>query len=89
MPECRPHEGSFPGRPRTDLRNPLGAIMMSATVMMTKEGPDGTLANGRSDPEQRTRMDQLIGDLSGLHPARVGDGIPITRSRSELESRVA
>jgi signal transduction histidine kinase len=69
-----------------DLRNPLGAIMMSATVMMTTEGPDW--------PHQRTaariltagtRMDGLIGDLVDFTRNRLGSGIPIVRAEMDLE----
>ena len=70
-----------------DLRNPLGAIMMSATVMMTAEGPDW--------PQQRTaarilnagtRMDGLIGDLVDFTRNRLGSGIPIVRAEMDLET---
>jgi signal transduction histidine kinase len=69
-----------------DLRNPLGAIMMSATVMMTSEGP--------SWPHQQTaariltagtRMDALIGDLADFTRARLGAGMPIVRRETDLE----
>jgi signal transduction histidine kinase len=70
-----------------DLRNPLGAIMMSATMMMRKEGPDW--------PHQRTasqilssgvRMDRMIGDLVDFTRTRLGKGIPIIRKHGDLEA---
>lgn len=69
-----------------DLRNPLGAIMMSATLIMTKEGPDWQhsrtagriLASG-------ARMEGLIGDLLDFTRARLGAGVPITRTDVDLE----
>ncbi len=70
-----------------DLRNPLGAIMMSATVMMTTEGPDW--------PQQKTaarilnagtRMDGLIGDLVDFTRTRLGSGIPIRRLAMNMET---
>lgn len=70
-----------------DLRNPLGAIMMSATLLMTKEGPDW--------PHSKTaarilssgmRMEGLIGDLLDFTRARMGAGIPITRTEVDLDA---
>lgn len=70
-----------------DLRNPLGAIMMSATRLMASEGPDW--------PHSKTaarilscgvRMEGLIGDLLDFTRARMGAGIPITRRDVDLES---
>lgn len=69
-----------------DLRNPLGAIMMSATLIMTKEGPEWQhsrtagriLASG-------ARMEGLIGDLLDFTRARLGAGVPITRTSVDLE----
>lgn len=69
-----------------DLRNPLGAILTSATAMMTREGPDW--------PQHKTvvriinagtRMDGLIGDLADFTRTRLGSGIPITRAEMDLE----
>jgi signal transduction histidine kinase len=69
-----------------DLRNPLGSIMMSATMMMRTEADDS--------PHSRTaarivrsaaRMDELIGDLVDLTRTGLGGGIPITRVEMDLE----
>jgi signal transduction histidine kinase len=70
-----------------DLRNPLGAIMMSATVLMTKEGP----AWEHSKTAARiltsgTRMEGLISDLLDFTRARLGAGIPIARTEVDLEA---
>ena len=69
-----------------DLRNPLSAIMMSATVMMTQEGSDWTHSKtaGRII-NAGTRMDGLIGDLLDFTRTRLGTGIPIKRGETNLE----
>jgi signal transduction histidine kinase len=69
-----------------DLRNPLGAIMMSATVLMSREGPgwqhSKTAARILSSG---TRMEGLIGDLLDFTRSRMGAGIPIARADVDLE----
>ena len=68
-----------------DLRNPLGAIMMSATVMMTQEGPDWPhLKTAARILNAGTRMDGLIGDLVDFTRSRLGSGIPVTRTPGDL-----
>jgi signal transduction histidine kinase len=70
-----------------DLRNPLGAIMMSATVMMTTEGPDWPQHTTASRIlTAGTRMDGLIGDLVDFTRNRLGTGIPIVRSEMDMET---
>ncbi|MBA3503421.1 MAG: sensor histidine kinase [Myxococcota bacterium] len=70
-----------------DLRNPLGAIIMSATVMMTKEGPDWPqLKTATRIINAGTRMDGLIADLVDFTRTRLGSGIPIVRARMDLET---
>lgn len=70
-----------------DLRNPLGAIMMSATVMMTKEGPDWQHSSTASRIlNSGTRMSLLIGDLLDFTRTRLGAGIPIARTEVDLET---
>lgn len=70
-----------------DLRNPLGAIMMSATVMMTTEGPEWEHAKtaGRI-LTSGTRMEGLISDLLDFTRARLGAGIPIARTDVDLDA---
>jgi signal transduction histidine kinase len=70
-----------------DLRNPLGAIMMSATVMMTSEGPDWPQHKAAARIlDAGTRMDGLIGDLVDFTRTRLGSGIPIVRAEMDLEA---
>jgi signal transduction histidine kinase len=70
-----------------DLRNPLGAIMMSATVMMTKEGPDWPHLNTAARIlNAGTRMDRLIGDLVDFTRTRLGTGIPVVRAEMDMET---
>jgi len=68
-----------------DLRNPLGAIMMSATLIMTKEGPEWEHSRTAARIlTSGTRMEGLIGDLLDFTRARLGAGIPLTRSDVDL-----
>jgi signal transduction histidine kinase len=69
-----------------DLRNPLGAIMMSATVMLTQEGPDWPhLKTASRILNAGTRMDGLIGDLVDFTRTRLGTGIPIKPAAMDME----
>ena len=64
---------------------PLGAIMMSTTVMLTKEGPEWSHAKTASRIlNAGTRMDGLIGDLVDFTRSRLGSGIPIERGSMDL-----
>ncbi len=68
-----------------DLRNPLGAIVMSVTAMMTNEGPDWPHSKTmKRIITSGTRMDEMIGDLLDITRARLGAGIPIERSELDL-----
>jgi signal transduction histidine kinase len=70
-----------------DLRNPLGAIMMSATVMMTAEGPDWAhLKTVSRILRSGTRMNEIIGDLLDFTRTRLGGGIPVVREDMDLET---
>lgn len=70
-----------------DLRNPLGAILMSATIMMTKEGPDWPqLPMAARIVNAGTRMDGLISDLVDFTRTRLGAGIPVVRVDMDLEA---
>jgi signal transduction histidine kinase len=70
-----------------DLRNPLGAIMMSATVMMTEEGPDWRhLKTVSRILRSGTRMNEIIADLLDFTRTRLGGGIPIVREDMDLET---
>ena len=69
-----------------DLRNPLGSIMMSASVMMMQEGPDWPHARTASRMlNSGRRMDELIHDLLDFTRSRLGHGIPIVRADMNLE----
>jgi signal transduction histidine kinase len=69
-----------------DLRNPLGAIMMSATLMMKKEGPDWPhLATVSRIVRSGARMDEMIRDLIDLTRTRLGAGIPVECKETDLE----
>jgi signal transduction histidine kinase len=70
-----------------DLRNPLGAIMASASAIMTQEGSDG--------PHVRTatrilrsgqRMVGMIDDLVDFTRTRLGTGIPVVRADMDMET---
>ena len=70
-----------------DLRNPLGAIMMSATVMMTEEGKDWPhLKTVSRILRSGTRMNEIIGDLLDFTRTRLGGGIPVVREDMDLET---
>ncbi len=70
-----------------DLRNPLGAIMMSASVMMMQEGPDWPHARTASRMlDSGRRMDALIHDLLDFTRSRLGQGIPVVRAEIDLET---
>jgi signal transduction histidine kinase len=70
-----------------DLRNPLGAIMMSASTMMAKEGADWPHARTVSRIlSSGTRMDAMIRDLLDFARTRVGRGIPVVRAEMDLAS---
>ncbi len=70
-----------------DLRNPLGAMMMSATMLMTKEGPGWQHAKTAARIlRSGARMDLLIGDLLDFTRSRLGAGIPIVRADVDLEA---
>ena len=70
-----------------DLRNPLGAIMMSATVIMAHEGPEWEHSKTAARIlTSGTRMEGLIGDLLDFTRARMGAGIPIAPTEVDLEA---
>ncbi|MBA3456379.1 MAG: HAMP domain-containing histidine kinase [Deltaproteobacteria bacterium] len=69
-----------------DLRNPLGAIMMATTVMLTQEGAAWAHAKtaGRI-LTSATRMEEMIGDLLDFTRTRLGGGIPVVPEKMDLE----
>ena len=70
-----------------DLRNPLGSIMMGASMALTRAEP--------SSPDARTasralasvaRMEEIIGDLLDFSNARFGTGMPVTLVDTDIEA---
>jgi signal transduction histidine kinase len=68
-----------------DLRNPLGAIVMSAALLQKKGGLAGwqakTVERVRSSA---LRMGRIIDDLLSYTRTRIGGGIPISRRAADL-----
>jgi signal transduction histidine kinase len=68
-----------------DLRNPLGAVAMSAALLTKRGGLAGwqskTVARIRSSTG---RMERIIADLLSYTRTRLGSGIPIERRTADL-----
>lgn len=70
-----------------DLRNPLGAIMMSATALMAKEESDWPhMKTMARIVKSGTRMDGMIRDLVDFTRTRLGTGIPVVRVDMDMET---
>jgi signal transduction histidine kinase len=72
-----------------DLRNPLGAIHMSAALLQKRGGLGGWQA--RTVERMRSsagRMGRIIADLLSYTRTRLGNGIPINRSGADLRAVV-
>jgi signal transduction histidine kinase len=70
-----------------DLRNPLSAVIMGATVLTKSESID--LKQSRIATRilnSAERMNRLVSDLLDLTRTRLGSGIPITPKRMDLKS---
>lgn len=65
-----------------DLRNPLGAILTSATFLNDTGEMDRTLTS--QIVESAGRATQLVGDLLDYTRGRLGGGIPINRAEVDL-----
>jgi signal transduction histidine kinase len=65
-----------------DLRNPLGAIIASATFMSETGEMDRELT--LQITASATRATQLVGDLLDFTRSRLGGGIPIHRTEGDL-----
>lgn len=65
-----------------DLRNPLGAILTSATFMIDTDEMDRTLTLQIADCAMRST--RMVGDLLDFTRSRLGGGIPIDRARVDL-----
>jgi signal transduction histidine kinase len=69
-----------------DLRNPLGAIHMSAALLQKRGALEGWQA--RTVDRMRSsagRMGRIIADLLSYTRTRLGNGIPITRREARLD----
>jgi signal transduction histidine kinase len=68
-----------------DLRNPLGVMLMSATLLATRGGLDGWQARAVARIRSSgARMERIISDLLSYTRTRLGDGIPIERQPADL-----
>jgi len=69
-----------------DLRNPLSAIIMGATVLVaTEKLDDKSVLIASRMLSSGKRMNRMIGDLLDLTRTRFGDRIPIVRQPMDLE----
>ncbi|WP_224240587.1 sensor histidine kinase [Hyalangium gracile] len=68
-----------------DLRNPLNAIALSASVLLREEdlAPRTRKVAGRIS-QSAERMGRMISDLLDFTRGRLGGGIPITRQSADL-----
>lgn len=68
-----------------DLRNPLGAISMSAAYML-ESGALGEPSVGtvKVIAKSATRMNQMVGDLIDFARGQFGQGIPIERADTDV-----
>lgn len=86
------HDALDDGRPFrvltvVDLRNPLGAIMTSAALMIRREGPDWHHSKTAARIlNSGTRMNAMISDLVDFTRGRLGGGIPIDRADMDMEA---
>lgn len=72
-----------------DLRNPLGAISMSASFMLeTQELKEPHLTLMSRIARGAARMNHLIGDLLDFTRSRLGGGIPIVRADMSMGKAV-
>jgi signal transduction histidine kinase len=79
------HRDQFLGILGHDLRNPLGSIIMGASVLAATDRLDDRSARIASRIlHSARRMDRLVGDLLDLTRTRLGAGLPITRGPVDL-----
>ena len=72
-----------------DLRNPLGAVMMSASLLQKKGELHGWQAKAAGRVRSATlRMGRIIDDLLSFTRSRLGNGIPIARATMDLGERL-
>lgn len=69
-----------------DLRNPLGSIMMGASVLINAEElSDKSVKTAARMLNGARRMNRMIGDLLDLTRTRFGDLIPIEPAHIDLD----
>ncbi len=68
-----------------DLRNPLGAVLMSAEVLAGSSDPMAAEV-ATSIHSSGTRMQRILDDLFDLSRARLAGGIPIDRRSTDISS---
>lgn len=69
-----------------DLRNPLGAIVMGAAMLVNAEElSDRSVRIAARMLSSANRMNRMIADLLDLTRTRFGDEIPIRRAKIDLE----
>lgn len=66
-----------------DLRNPIGAIQMSA-VQLSQSTDPSVIRSGQRILNMTIRMNRMAGDLLDLTRTRLGAGIPINRAPMDL-----
>ncbi len=68
-----------------DLRNPLGAVVMSAALLQKRGGLEGWQAKTVDRIRASAmRMGRIIDDLLSYTRTRLGDGIPVRRAPTDL-----
>jgi len=68
-----------------DLRNPLGAIAMSAQLLRRRADlPDGARALAATNARAASRMEEMINTLLDFARARFGAPIPLSRAPNDL-----
>lgn len=69
-----------------DLRSPLGAIILGATMLLTESGPDWPHAKTASRIlNSGSRMEAIVRDLLDFTRGKLGGGIPVVRAEMDLE----
>jgi PAS domain S-box-containing protein len=67
-----------------DLRNPLNAIHLSASLLLREELPARATQSAQRIARSAERMRRMIGELLDFARGRLGGGIPITRRPGDL-----
>ncbi|MBS2013625.1 MAG: hybrid sensor histidine kinase/response regulator [Deltaproteobacteria bacterium] len=67
-----------------DLRNPLGAIMMTAELLAESSKDEAAQRAVKRLRSSGTRMLRMLDELLDLSRARLGGGIPVAGARSDL-----